>query len=49
MCVRAKKNKSDFFFSRETYIRIVVIDLIIVNLFGICPMVFSFKEKGFSM
>ena len=43
MCVRAKKNKSYFFFSRETYTKIVVIDLIIVKLFGIYPMVFPFK------
>ena len=44
-----KENKRDFFFSCETYIRIIVIDLIIVKLFGVCHMVFPFKEKGFSM
>ena len=49
LCVRIKKNKRDFFFSREAYIRISVIDLIIVKLFGVCPVVFPFKEKGFSM
>ena len=61
MCVRAKKNKRDFlffiifllFYSRETYTKIIVIDLIIVKLFGVCPVVFfpSFfpsKRKGFS-
>ena len=47
LCVRVKKNKRDFFFSREVYTRIIVIDLIIVKLFEICPMVFPFKEKGF--
>jgi len=50
LCVRAKnknKNKRDFFFfSHETYTRIIVIDLIIVKLFGVCPVVFPFKEKG---
>ena len=47
MCVRVKKNKRDFFFfSREAYIRIIVIDLIIVKLFELCPVVFPFKEKG---
>ena len=55
MCVRAKKNKRDFlfiiifllFYSRETYTKIIVIDLIIVKLFGVCPVVFPFKEKVF--
>ena len=47
MCVRVKKTKEIFFFSRETYTRIIVIDLIIVKLLGICPVVFPFKEKGF--
>ena len=42
-----KKNKRDFFFSRETYTRIIVIDLIIVKLFRVCSVVFLFKEKGF--
>ena len=37
----SKENKKDFFFSRETYTKIIVIDLIIVKLFGICPVVFS--------
>ena len=48
MCVRVKKNKSYFFFSRETYTKIIVIDLIIVKLFRVCLMVFPFKKKGFS-
>ena len=50
--VRAKKNKRDFyffFFSRDAYTRIIVIDLIIVKLFGVCLMIFPFKKKGFSM
>ena len=47
-CVCENKEKEDrFFFSRETYTRIIVIDLTIVKLFGICPMIFPFKEKGF--
>ena len=46
ICVRGKKNKRDFF-SRETYTRIIVIDLIIVKLFGVCPVIFPFKRKGF--
>ena len=33
VCVRVKKNEKDFFFSHETYTRIIVIDLIIVKLF----------------
>ena len=34
--------------SRETYTRIIVIDLIIMKLFGVCPVVFSLqKERGF--
>ena len=39
MCVKEKKKKR-FFFSRETYTRIIVIDLIIMKLFGVCPIVF---------
>ena len=47
--MKAKKNKRDFFFSRETYTRIIVIDLIIVKLFRVCSMVFLFKrERVFS-
>ena len=44
----SKENKRDFFFNRETYTRIIVIDLIITKLFGVCPFIFPFKEKGFS-
>ena len=47
VCVRAKKNKR-IFFSHETYTRIIIIDLIIVKLFGVCPMIFPLKEKRFS-
>ena len=47
MCERAKKNKRNFFLCREAYTRIIVIDLIIVKLFGVCPIVFPFKRKGF--
>ena len=48
VCVRVKKKQERFFFSRETYTRIIVIDLIIMKLFGVCPMVFSLqREKVF--
>ena len=47
-----KEKQNRFFFSRETYTKIIVIDLIIVELFGICPVVFfpslfPSKRKGF--
>ena len=45
MCERAKKNKRNFFFNRMTYIRIVVINLIIMNLFRVCPVIFPLKRK----
>jgi len=32
----------------EINLRTIVIDLIIVKLFGVCLMVFPFKEKWFS-
>jgi len=41
------KTREDFFFSREIYTRIIIIDLIIVKLFGVCPMVFPSRRKGF--
>ena len=47
--MKVKKNNRDFFFSRETYIKIIVIDLIIVKLFKFFFMIFSFKEKEFSI
>ena len=40
VCVRVKKNKRDIFFNHETYTRVIVIDLIIVKLFGVCPVIF---------
>ena len=43
-----KENKRSFFFNRETYIKIIVIDLIIMKLFRDCPMIFLFKKKDFS-
>ena len=47
MCVRAKKNKKDFFspFSHEIYTRIIVIDFIIVKLFRVCFVVFSLQRE----
>ena len=37
MCMRAKKKTTErFFFSRETYTKDIVIDLIIIKLFEIC-------------
>ena len=52
MFVRVKKNKRDFyffFFSYDAYTRIIVIDLIIVKLFGVCPIIFPFEKKEFFM
>ena len=43
----SKENKRKFFFNCKTYTKIILIDLIIVKLFGACPMVFPFK-KDFS-
>ena len=55
VCVRererereSKEKQERFFFSLETYIRIIVIDLTIVKLFGVYLVIFLFKEKGFS-
>ena len=46
VCVCESKEKQErFFFSRETYTRIIVIDLIIVKLFRVCFVVFPFKKK----
>ena len=45
----SKEKQKCFFLSCETYTRIIVIDLIIVKLLGVCPIVFPFKEKGFFM
>ena len=39
MCESKEKQKR-FFFSYETYTRDIVIDLIIVKLFGVCPVLF---------
>ena len=47
MCVRAKEKKKKNFFSRKTYTRIIVIDLIIVKLFGVIPWFFLSKEMIF--
>jgi len=51
VCERAKKNKRNFSsairFFCETYTKDIVTDLIIVKSFGIYPMIFPFKEKGF--
>ena len=53
VCVRERERESKekqkrFFFNHETYTRIIVIDLIIVKLFGVFPMVFfPCKRKGF--
>ena len=49
VCERAKKNKRDFSLIVRHSQKIIVIDLIIVKLSGVYPMVFPFKEKGFSM
>ena len=44
----SREKKERFLFSRETHIRIIIIDLIIMKLFGVCHVVFPFKEKRFS-
>ena len=36
----SKEKQERFFFMHEIYTRIIVIDLIIVKLFGVCPIVF---------
>ena len=48
VCERAKKNKKDFSLAVRHSQKIIVIDLIIVKLFEICPVIFLFKEKVFS-
>ena len=48
VCERVKKNKKDFSLVVRHSQKIIVIDLIIVKLFEICPVVFPFKKKGFS-
>ena len=45
----SKEKQKRFFFSSETYTKIIVIDLIIVKLFEVCLIVFLFKAKRFSM
>ena len=42
----SKENERDFFFNHETYTKIIIIDLIIVKLFGVCFVVFwSFPSR----
>ena len=40
-----KENKRSFFFNRETYIKIIVIDLIVVKLFRVCLVIFSLQRE----
>ena len=40
VCESKKKKERFVFFSRKAYTRIIVIDLIIVKLFEVCPVVF---------
>ena len=50
VCVRVNKNNRDFSLAmkQERHSqKIIVIDLIIVKLSGVCPVIFPFKEKGF--
>ena len=48
ICVCESKEKQEkFLFNHETYTRIIVIDLIIVKLFGVCPVVFPSRRKSF--
>ena len=43
----SKEKQGDFFFNREIYIIDIVIDLIIVKLFIICPVIFPSMRKIF--
>ena len=48
ICVCESKEKQKiFFFNYETYTRIIVIELIIVKLFGVCLMIFPSRRKSF--
>ena len=50
VCVRIKEKMRDFSLAmkQERHSKkFIVIDLIIVKLFEVCPVVFLFKEKGF--
>ena len=51
LCVREQRKIREifFFFGCEACTRIIIIDLIIVKLLGVCFVVFPFKEKGFFM
>ena len=46
MC-ESKEKLERFFFSNEAYTRIIVIDLIIMKLFGVYLMVFPSRNEGF--
>ena len=41
----SKEKQKRFFFNHETYTIIIVIDLIIVKLFGVCLVVFSLQRE----
>ena len=43
----SKEKQGDFFFNQKIYIIDIVIDLIIVKLFIICPMIFPSMRKCF--
>ena len=47
LCVRVKKNKRDFFFSRETYTKIIVNDLINSELIRSLFRSFSLQRERF--
>ena len=47
VCVCEQRKIREIFFNRETYTRIIVIDLIIVKLFKICPVVFFPARERF--
>ena len=47
-CRTVKRKRRMALQSREIYTIIIIINLIIVKLFGVCPVIFPFKEKGFS-
>ena len=45
--VVSKNKNRGFFFTQVVSLSIVISIFDIVNLFGVCPVVFPFKEKGF--
>ena len=45
--VVSKKKNRGFFFTQVVSLSVVISIFDIVKLFGVCPVIFPFKEKGF--